>query len=79
MTITAITISTVSAVSQMPRHKPATTARMGRPPRAGVTADRRLELRVTADEIKRWTTAAGESPVSRWVIDVANRAAKRAG
>lgn len=48
----------------------------GRPPRAGKTATERFEMRVTVDEIRAWTKAAGEQTLSDWLRTLANQAAK---
>jgi hypothetical protein len=62
----------------MPRKpKPPAPPRIGRPPRAGVAADRRFEMRVTQTEIDAWTKAAGDQPVGAWAREAINRAAKR--
>ncbi len=39
----------------------------GPKPRAGKTADGRIELRVTPDERKAWERAAGDRPLSEWI------------
>lgn len=44
----------------------------GRPPRAGVVADRRVEIRVTEAELERWQQLAGELTLSEWIRERCN-------
>jgi hypothetical protein len=47
---------------------------VGRPPRAGKSAsDRRISIRVTEQEFKRWTKCAGDLPLGEWLRRLANR------
>jgi hypothetical protein len=66
--------------TQMPRKpKPPAQPRIGRPPRAGVVASERVELRVTPEAKRRWIDAAGDVGLSAWAIDLLDRASKRKG
>lgn len=49
----------------------------GRPP-LGDSTTTRLQMLVTEDDRATWQSAAGEQPLTAWLRDVANRAAKRA-
>jgi hypothetical protein len=52
-------------------------APMGRPPRAGVAAERRVTIRLTEEEHALWTERAGDKPLGQWLREIANRAARR--
>lgn len=53
--------------------------RVGAPPRSGVAASRRIDLRATPDEEARWRAAAKAAGVGlrRWIADAANEKASR--
>jgi hypothetical protein len=51
--------------------------KMGRPPRAGKLATKRIEIRVTEDEHELLTGAAGDENLATWARAVLLRSAKK--
>lgn len=68
-----------SLVPMPPKSTRSESPSIGRPPRDGVGATERVEIRVTAEEHKAYKAAAeakGQS-ISQWVREVLGRAVKR--
>lgn len=54
---------------------------MAPPPRSksGKLADKLFNIRLTADELKRWKAAAGKQPLAAWLRAAAEAWLKRGG